>query len=183
MRILLDLDDTTVDMCGPFTALYNKLYGDNLDVNYLFKDWNMHERVKCGENIYGMFHLPGFFYYLKAKDGAIDGIRTMMNFFDVNIVTSISNSPEAAFDKVRWVRDKLPFYDISDMFMAKQKQLINADIMIDDSAENLTKFNGIKIKFNAPHNLNATFDYNVSTWDELMPVLEKIYHDDTRSKS
>ena len=181
-RILLDLDDTVVDMCYPFTELYNKLYDDSLSTSELFLDWEIHHRAKCGEEIYKLFHTPGFFLGLQPKENAVSAIQLLRHIFHINIVTSISRSSNAARDKVLWVKKHLPFYDIADMFMCKRKELIDGDIMIDDSSKNLEKWRhkGITVLFEAPHNRNSrhVFDYDVSSWDQILGLLGDIFKGD-----
>lgn len=47
------------------------------------------------------------------------------------------------------------------------KNIIKADIMIDDGIHNLESFEGMKILFDAPHNRNENRFIRVMNWEEI----------------
>jgi 5'(3')-deoxyribonucleotidase len=181
-RILLDLDDVTVDLATDLTKTYNESYGDRLTPEELFVDWNIHKRAKCGDEIYKIFQRENFFYSLKPKPGAISAIQSMLHLFEIVIVTSITRSPEAAKDKVKWIRDYMPFYELQDLIMTKRKELVSGDIMIDDSVKNLERWSyanpaGMPVLFAAHHNVlqRKDFKHVVHNWNDVLELLGKVY--------
>ena len=179
--ILMDMDDVLVDLTSKTTIIYNDTYKDAMSAEELFKDWDLHKRAKCGEDIYKIFKQPGFFEGLEAKDGAIDGFRLLMDYYDIKIVTSISRSAHAAYGKIVWLEKNMPFFDIKNLFMCKYKSMIYGDIMIDDSYENLHYWSkehphGIPVMFASHHNIHQRheFGYNVDNWLKLVSTVLKL---------
>ncbi|NES53370.1 5'-3'-deoxyribonucleotidase, partial [Escherichia coli] len=60
-----------------------------------------------------------------------------------------------------------PFIPHSNVVLCGNKNIIKADIMIDDGIHNLESFEGMKILFDAPHNRNENRFIRVMNWEEI----------------
>lgn len=193
ITILVDSDGVLADLVTKWCAAYNAEYNDNLAIEDFNKDFDgVHEVVKpeCGEKVYDIMKVPGMFSDLDFVDGALEGIKWLCNNkeLDVYIVTSFSGCGEIAKGKMDWFEKKLSFLDPEQIILCKRKEIVDGDVLIDDSVENLEnwakhqtelgKDSSHAIALAAPHNVeadeNPLIDFRAETWDDIINYLENI---------
>lgn len=106
--IFIDLDDTIADFLG------SEVFKDRID-------------------IYKMFE-PGFFFNLKPVDGALSGVRALIEMgWDVYILTQpVAESAHSYSEKVQWIGMWFPEL-IRKVNMVQDKGLVKGDFLIDDN--------------------------------------------------
>ena len=172
MKILIDMDEVVVDLLGKWGDAYNKLYNDCVTHKYLFRDWDCHNRAKCGNKIYDIIKQPGFFEDLPAKEGAIEYIRSME---DPYLITSCSKCGEIAKGKFIWVEKYMPFFDRDNLIITNKKSMVAGDVLIDDREKHLF-YHPCKHKLlmDSYHNQHCTDYKRVYNWKEIMDELSML---------
>lgn len=135
MRIICDLDSIVFDVMTPWLDEVNRRFGDNLTIADI-DSWNWHEKSRGGFKIYDIIAEPGFFRNLKPLDGAIEGVRKLIERGHDVFIVSACDTPFAAAEKVESVREHLPFISNRRLIFAHEKHLLNADCIIDDGPHN-----------------------------------------------
>lgn len=169
MRIAIDLDDTCSNFVREWVRRYNEKYDDNL--NYLdVSEWDIEKFVKCTpEQMYEILDEPEFFLYPHPEKMARTIINRMkQSGHDVFIVTATYN-PDVCKDKATWIKEHLGL-EQRDIIYAIRKELISADVLIDDGSHNIRAFNGHTIVFDRPHNQDLSdweYDIRVANWRQI----------------
>lgn len=130
--VLVDFDGVMCDMLTPLIELFNKQF----DCSFTIKNigsWTLPENMKPI-----FLHTPDFFANLKPFDGAIEGVKTLAEDFEVYFVTDALSKPNIAKDKLRW-REKHGLEDIP-IIITGNKGMIKGDIIIDDAPHHLKSF-------------------------------------------
>jgi 5'-nucleotidase len=81
--------------------------------------------------------------------------------------------PKSLTDKQLWLTEHFPFISWKQIVFCGSKDIIQADIMIDDHLKNLDNFNGETLMFTQPHNMKITDHRHqrVNSWAEIEEVL------------
>lgn len=174
-RILVDVDAVVADLIPIWLDMYNKDYGDKLEVKDIFK-WGIHEIVKpeCGESIFNYLERPELYDNVKPIDGAISSIRWLrQHSYDVRFVTS-----GVLESKIRWLgRHGLLIGEnhlySPDVVVAHDKSIIIADIMIDDNVKNCENFKGKSILFAQPWNEGNHPWFRADGWADVIQYLAR----------
>jgi len=81
-----------------------------------------------------------------------------------------------SFDaKFRWLREHFPFIPTSNIVFCGDKEIIDADYLIDDRSRHFARFRGTGILFTAPHNARERARLRANNWDEVLGMLMKKY--------
>ena len=153
IKILIDMDDTIEDLLGSWVAALNKEHNTSVCVDDI-DDWNIHqffpeltryqvfEPLFCGE----------FWDTVKPKKDAVYYVRKLKeDGFQIFICTNTNY--KTLKEKMECVLFKhFDFLSWNDVIVTTNKQIIDADILVDDAVHNLIggKYKGIL--FDAPHN-------------------------------
>lgn len=107
-RFLSDVDDVVGNYVQAFVSAVVALGIRNIKHDHAFDDWDLSKSLKLtkGEDdaVYSLINLPGFAQRLNPCEGAIHGMKQIMQLCDVLWVTSpLSTSPTWAFDRQQWL--------------------------------------------------------------------------------
>jgi len=182
--ILIDLDDTVVDLRGPWVNWLNNTFGLSLEGEQLTTYWI----EKCvpshiGEKVYGFLNQKHIYQRLQPLDGGVEALQYLSEIgYDVMIATAYVRDPDSAADKIRWVKQWLPFIKRNNVFLCHRKELIRADCFIDDSPDNLIKY---REEWSLPGvwPLVLTIDWPYNRGQEVDKAIDKRFgsYVDTRS--
>lgn len=136
MRILIDMDETIVDMLNPLIKKYNKLHDTRVSFDDI-KDYDLSKVMP--EGVSNLYNTPGFFLKLQAYKDAVDVIKRLNKKHEIIIATFV-DSITAVIDKYLWIETYMPFLDIKQVNIGRHKYLLKADLLIDDNPEFLEKF-------------------------------------------
>jgi len=117
---------------------------------------------------------PGFFRTLPVIDGAVEAIKTLMETYEVYIVSAAMEFPQCLPEKREWLDEHFPFIDWRHIVFCGDKSVIGTDYMIDDHIKNLDYFKGTTIMFHAFHNVNHKHHQRVNNWDEVLKLLGSV---------
>lgn len=153
MVILIDMDDTIEHLLVPWLNWLNEKYGKNITESDV-TSWDM--KVAYPDLTYDQIFAPlddaSFWDTVPPIDGAPEAVKWMIERgHDVYIVTSTPHrSVEAKMERVLF--RYFPFISWDHVIVTSRKQLLKADVMIDDGYHNLVGGAYEKILVDAPYN-------------------------------
>ena len=162
-KLLIDVDEV---ICDPgFRAVIN-MY---LHTNYEMDDFTEYyiddvigdkDRIK---DFYDNFYLNyNTFDYATLLPDAYDTLKKLNEKYEIYLYSSVINpfcvekSGHLYADKYNYLIKELPFLDPFKFIFTSSKNLVKADIQIDDRMENLQGESSLKILFTAYHNKNIS---------------------------
>ena len=172
LRIAIDMDEVMADSLSRHLQLYNDEFGTALCKQDL-QGRPLHLAVPepHRRRIDEIALSDGFFWDLDVMPGCQNVIRELTKQYDVFIVTAAMEFPNSFLPKHAWLQEHFPFIDLRNVVYCGDKSIVDADIMIDDRIRNLEQFEGMKILFSAPHNMNEKRFLRVNNWAEVRAVL------------
>lgn len=170
-RILADMDGVLADVYKRFFELHEQETGQRLSIG----DIAGKLEADAFPNQLKWVTAPGFFRTVPVMQGSIEGLKKLNTGFEVIIVSMATEFPQSLTDKQLWLHDHFPFISWKQLVFCGNKNLLKADIMIDDHPKNLDHFSGVTIMFSQPHNilLNNTRHKRVNSWAEIEKLLLK----------
>jgi 5'-nucleotidase len=168
-RILVDMDGVLADDYSRFFDLHEEESGVRLSVNDvagLLEEEAFPNQVKWVTT-------PGFFRNVPIMPGSREGLKKLNNNFKVIVVSMATEFPSSLTDKLLWLHEHFPFISWKQIVFCGSKDIIQADIMIDDHLKNLDYFKGETIMFTQPHNMHLidVRHRRVDTWTEIVRIL------------
>lgn len=172
-RILLDMDGVLCNLIAKWFAVYNEEYGDQIHVDAL-DEWGPHRIARAGKAVYKYLAQPGFFRDLEPIDGAINGVRALLNRgHDVVIVTAARRGHR---DKLEWIAENLPFLPRDNVVFTHRKELVRGDLLFDDAPHNLEAFARYGIPVAMAYRYNAGVDCaRVANWREFLTLVDRLF--------
>ena len=171
MKILIDMDDVIADTleytitclneAGVFVDR-NKLLGRYLEDILPKKEIDIMHDVTSAEF---------FFRNIPIKKDCYEVLRKINEKHDIRIVSCAFVFPQSMNSKFYWIKQNLDFIDARQIIFCGSKSDLMGDILIDDLAENLRGFNGEKLLFSAPHNVNIKEFHRLDSWRDVEKVL------------
>lgn len=163
MNIAVDVDEVVASLIPAWLNAYNGDYNDSLTSDEIIS-WSIHDFVKpsCGRKIYE-YLTPQLYDVVEPVAGALEGILKLRELgHRVLFVTSTPQGCEGA--KLAWLKRHGFLSDgglygdgrvYPDYIDCSDKNLIKADLLIDDRIENVLGFSGPAMLFDRPHNRTA----------------------------
>ena len=163
------MDGVLVDIYTTFFELHENETGKKLvieDIAGLLEE-------EAFENQRRWVSTPGFFRNLPVMPGSSEALLRISDRYKIIVVSLATEFPYCLTDKQLWLHDNFPFIDWRQIVFCGDKNLIKADIMIDDHFKNLDQFEGGTILFTQPHNMliKYTSHTRVSSWAEIEKLL------------
>jgi 5'(3')-deoxyribonucleotidase len=173
--VVVDLDETVVDLFTPWLAMYNKEWDDSLTPSDVLS-YAIHEHVKpdCGHRIYDYLNLPGLFSEgVQALPGAVNALQTLVNEgHQVIIATAAFNKETHPAEKQEWCRQNLPFIPTFDVHVVEEKWRIPGDVFIDDSPHQVSAYRKAHPSAQI-FGLCYPYNENAKEYDLLVPYQHK----------
>lgn len=170
--ILIDIDDTIENLCETWVDFLNKQYGTSVQYNEI-TEWNMSKFFPnlTKEQVFEPLYNPNLWDYVKPKPGAVEYVKKLIaEGYNVYLCTTTDyRNVRPKFEKV--IQKHFPYISWNQVIIASRKQMINADILVDDGVHNLENGNYIKILFTAPHNRGYDAEahgmYRADNWEQV----------------
>jgi 5'(3')-deoxyribonucleotidase len=168
-RVLVDMDGVLADVYPRFFELYEEETGIKKTMDKLIG-------LKEGEAFPELFRwvgTPGFFRTIPVMPDSQRVLKLLNETYEIIVVSMATEFPESLTDKQLWMNEHFPFIGWKQIVFCGNKNLIPANLMIDDHLKNLDNFNGDTIMFLQPHNINNTDHRHktVSSWSEIEKLL------------
>lgn len=162
------MDGVLADVYARFFELYRKETGKKLTVQDVAGKLEA-EAFPCHT---GWVTTPGFFRSVPVMHNSVEGLKRLNAGYDLVIVSMATEFPLSLTDKQEWLSEYFPFITWQQIVFCGNKNIIEADIMIDDHPKNLDHFKGEALMFTQPHNMLLKNGYKrVNNWDEITSIL------------
>jgi len=116
-------------------------------------------------------------YFFRSAGVVKDSQEVLFELYkkhEVYIVSAATEFPQSLTEKMEWLNEFFPFIPWQRIVFCGSKEIIRADIMIDDHFKNLNHFKGeTSILFTQPHNALASNGPHrrVHDWKEIANIL------------
>ena len=178
LTILVDMDDTIEYLLREWLEYLNRKYGTHVTED------DIHEYDLTGafpelsaDQVYAPLFDPALWMSVRPVPGARYALERMLNDgHDVYIVTS--SNFKTIYVKIRSIIwEYFPFIPDDHIIIARKKQMIRGDVMIDDAPHNLIGGRYLKIMPTAAH--NRDFDeethgiIRAENWEEIYQTVKE----------
>jgi len=168
-RILVDMDGVLADVYTRFFELYEEETGKRKTIDEIIG-------LKEGEAFPEAFRwveTPGFFRALPLIPDCQRVLKLLNDVYEIIVVSMATEFPVSLTEKQLWLNEHFPFLSWRQVVFCGNKNLIRADLIIDDHFKNLDNFDGETIMFRQPHNLKSNDHHHktVSSWTEIEQLL------------
>lgn len=169
--IALDMDEVIANVTPKFLDLYEESYGRRLKkVDYWGK--KIYE-IEGAMEIRDRLFEKGFFRDLPVMPGSREGVRALMDDYEIFITTAAQEFRNCLEDKYDWLQEHFPFIHWRNYVFCGDKRVLGTDYMIDDHARNLEGFQGKGLLFTASHNIHEDRFTRVNNWTEIVDFFQE----------
>lgn len=126
------------------------------------------------QNAKKYLHTEGFFRSASVIENSPEMVARLNEKYEVFIVSAATEFPKSLPEKQAWLNEFFPFITWQQMVFCGSKEIVRADIMIDDHFKNLDFFTGHStLLFTQPHNAHADNGRHkrVNSWHEIAQML------------
>ena len=172
LRVAIDMDEVIADSLSHHLELYNQATGECLSPERIREeglDGVVPARLR--ELFERIPHQDGFFEDLGVVEGSQHALRLLESRFDVFITSAAMDVPFSFDSKYRWLQRHFPFIPPNRIVFCGDKEIINADYLIDDRSRHFARFRGTGILFTAPHNARERARLRAGNWDDVLALL------------
>ena len=174
--MLVDMDDTIEDLLVAWLDWLNKKYKLNVQVDDV-NEWDMtkHFPTLTKKQIYEPLTIEDFWLTVKPKEDAIEYLNKLNDEgFDIYIVTATDY--RNIFWKFKYILiPYFPFIKDDHIITIHNKNLLIADVIVDDNPKNLMGNVNCKILFNANHNKSYKFNTRADNWEQCYSIIHNYY--------
>lgn len=183
-KIILDIDDVICD--SGFLYLINQFLGTNYKIDdftdYYIDDIIGNQQKK--QEFYKYFLKYNAYDYVELFPNAYETIEKLNKKYDIYICSAcvnpffINESGRRFMDKFDWLVKTFPFLDPNKFIFSNAKNMLQADIQIDDRLPNLEGDIPLKFLFTSYHNkeisdseLELKNVVRVTDWKDIERIL------------
>lgn len=168
-RISVDMDGVIANVYSQFITMHAAEFGKIVTAAEI----NGKAEDIAFENALKYVRSPGFFRTAPVMVGSQDVMRKLNDQYDLFVVSAAMEFPDSLVEKHAWLNEHFPFIHWKQMVFCGSKEIIKADIMVDDHFKNLNIFTGETILFTQPHNkLADTLHHKrVENWQQIEGLL------------
>ncbi|MEO7487791.1 MAG: 5'(3')-deoxyribonucleotidase [Ferruginibacter sp.] len=169
-RIAVDMDGVLANVYSQFTKMHTEEFGEMLSMEQLTgrpENEVFPEALKYVNS-------KGFFRNAPVMEDSRRILEALNDRYRVFIVSAAMEFPKSLLEKLDWLNEYFPFINWQQVVFCGSKEIIKADIMIDDHFKNLDFFTGDQtILFTQPHNLlaNPGKHNRVNNWQDIEQIL------------
>ena len=169
-RIAVDMDGVLSDTVQQFINWEEKETGVRKTIEEIMGK----PELDVFPNSKKYLHTKDFFRLASVVENSQEVVASLNEKYDLYIVSAATEFPLSLTEKQAWLNEYFPFITWQQMVFCGSKQIVQADIMIDDHFKNLDHFTGhTSILFTQPHNAYADNGRHrrVHNWQEIAQIL------------
>jgi 5'-nucleotidase len=173
ISIAVDMDGVLADTETHFIKYYETESGEKFDRKVML---GIPESQSFPDKtaVWRYVNTAGFFRTVPLISGAVQAIHTLMEDFDVYIVSAAMEFPLSLYEKKLWLEEYFPFVHWKNIVFCGDKSIIKTDYLIDDHLKNLDNFSGIPLMFTAAHNINYNHHQRMNNWEDILVYFKTI---------
>lgn len=167
--IAVDMDGVLADVYRQFIKLHAAEFGKMFTMDEVSGVPEFHF-FPNGRNYVGS---PNFFKQAPLMADCQIVLEQINEKYKLFIVSAAMEFPNSLVEKQWWLKEYFPFIKWQQIVFCGSKEIIKADIMIDDHFKNLDYFTGETFLFTQPHNKFAETGVHkrVNSWKEIAALL------------
>jgi 5'-nucleotidase len=167
--IAVDMDGVLANVLARFIDLDARDFGRRKTMEEIEGVPELHAFARIHEYL----HTDGFFRSPPVIADSQEVLYRLNQKYNIYVVSAATEYPKSLAEKQAWLNEHFPFITWQQMVFCGSKQIIRADLMIDDHLKNLDFFSGETYLFHAPHNakLEAPRHRRVRGWKEVATLL------------
>lgn len=153
LTVLVDIDDTIEYLLRAWIDWLNEKHGTSVKYDDV-TDWDISTFFPAltTDEVFYPLHQEDFWKRVKPMPDAIEYLKRLMDDGS-NVYLCTCTDYRNVRPKYEYIIQKhFPYIDWSQVIVASKKQMINADVLVDDGVHNLCGGDYYKILFTAPHN-------------------------------
>ena len=168
-KIAIDMDGVLADVYSQFIKLHHEEFGETISLESIYGKTEGEAFVNCRKYI----QTDGFFRDAPLIEGCRNVFEQINHEYELYLVSAALEFPWSLTQKVDWIKQHFPFIGWQQIVFCGSKQIVAADIMIDDHFKNLDHFSGKTILFTQPHNIlrESGRHQRVNNWNEIEKIL------------
>lgn len=169
-RIAVDMDGVIADTVEQFLDWDERDFGRRRQL----ADIQGKPESEAFPNIRKYVYSEGFFQDLKVVKDSQKVLAKINEKYELYIVSAATEFPQSLSEKQSWLQRHFSFIPWQRIVFCGSKQIIHADIMIDDHFKNLDYFSGpTTFLYSQPHNIRQDPGRHrrVSSWEEIAGIL------------
>ena len=169
-RIAVDMDGVLSDTVDQFIIWEEKETGRRKTMEEITGK----AEIDAFPNSLKYVFTPGFFRSARVIKDSQEILFELYKKYEVYVVSAATEFPQSLTEKQEWLNEFFPFIPWQRMVFCGSKEIVQADIMIDDHFKNLNSFRGeTSILFTQPHNAFAANGRHkrVLDWLEVAEML------------
>jgi len=174
LRVAVDMDEVIADSLAHHLSLYNQATGENVSAE-LIREKGVGGAIPAKHRaLFDRFpHEEGFFDNLGVIVNSQEALQQLSTEYDVFITSAAMEVPHSFGAKFRWLREHFPFIPTTNIVFCGDKEIIDADYLVDDRSRHFKRFRGTGILFAAPHNAREMAQLRANNWDEVLAILKR----------
>lgn len=167
--IAVDMDGVLADVYSQFIKLHALDFGKTFSLEEVSGVPELHMFPNGRKHV----DSPNFFRQAPVIADSQRVLAQINEKYKLFIVSAAMEFPNSLLEKQWWLNEHFPFIKWQQMVFCGSKEIIRADIMIDDHFKNLDFFTGETILFTQPHNRYAEIGVHkrVDTWQDIATLL------------
>lgn len=172
LRIAVDMDEVIADSFGKQLHCYNQRTGRNITPE-LVSSKGLDSLIPHDgwEEFAAIPHEDSFFADLELIEGSREALLELSQDHDVYIASAAMEVPSSFEAKYKWLQKNFGFIPSSRIVFCGDKNIINADVLVDDRSRHFKEFRGTGILFTAPHNAGETVHLRADNWKGVLRIL------------
>lgn len=182
LKIGIDIDDVLNNLFPHWIEEWNKVSGQNL--NYLdCKEWDLHKFINNSDfpEFLKVIAKPEFYDTLKPDSLAQIILKELIDAgAEIYIITG-TYTPQHVL-KEEWLKKHYPYINLQNVLYVPRgaKHLVNVDIMIEDSPEDIEQFGCSVLLLNKTYNMDLQISaraniHRVNNWLEIRQIFVDKY--------
>ncbi|MCC2255558.1 hypothetical protein LKD70_14230 [Ruminococcus sp. CLA-AA-H200] len=170
-QIILDADDVLFDCNGTAVRDLNRSFGTNFKVSDITRWGPMGNALDERLNF---FNEPSWVRKLPLFPGAREFVKKLSEIAELLVVTNVP--AKCAGARMDALIENFPWIQPSNILIGGRKDLLKADMMLDDAPHNLEKATDVEypVLFRQPWNYGKTGLYSVSRYDEFLTLVQMV---------
>jgi len=169
-RIAVDMDGVLSDTVEQFISWEEKETGRRKSMEEIIGK----SEIEAFPNSLKYVFTPSFFRSARVVKDSQEILFELYKKYEVYVVSAATEFPQSLTEKLQWLNEFFPFTPWQRIVFCGSKEIVRADIMIDDHFKNLNFFKGeTSILFTQPHNAFADNGRHkrVRDWQEIANFL------------
>lgn len=153
--IASDLDSIIIDLIRPWLGWYNEKHDDTVHIDHV-TSYKIENFTKKTDRVFDFFQDHDNYRNCPVLPGAAEGLAAF-HAAGHDVVIATSTAGQTAAIKWELVKKAAPWLNANNVMVGSRKELIRADVFIDDAPKNITRY---RKAWPEAHILTIAYPYN-----------------------